>query len=140
MVFATLVLGQALPSRAVIWQRAASQTALAMVPGFGQSLVGGRDGPHQGLAMATVGVLAAVLIGSSLVVIGRRRQWLLAAGDPEAEAGLEAFAFKPLVFEPFLGGGLVTAFAPIALQAMGLLLWTALTLGLGPGQDVEATA
>jgi ESS family glutamate:Na+ symporter len=134
VVFATLFLGQALPSRTVIWQRAASQTAFGMVLGFGQYLVGGlavllvlrpllgvnplmaglievgfegghgtaagmgptfrslglASGEALGLAMATVGVLAAVLIGSSLVVIGRRRQWLLAAGDPDAEAALKA--------------------------------------------------
>jgi ESS family glutamate:Na+ symporter len=134
VVFATLFLGQALPSRSVIWQRAASQTAFGMVLGFGQYLVGGlavllvlqpllgvnplmatlievgfegghgtaagmgptfrnlglASGEALGLAMATVGVLAAVLIGSSLVVIGRRRQWLLAAGDPAAMAALEA--------------------------------------------------
>ena len=134
VVFATLFLGQALPSRSVIWQRAASQTAFGMVLGFGQYLVGGlavglvlqpllgvnplmaclievgfvgghgtaagmgptfrslglASGEALGLAMATVGVLAAVLIGSSLVVIGRRRQWLLAAGDPAALAALEA--------------------------------------------------
>ena len=134
VVFATLFLGQSLPSRSVIWQRAASQTAFGMVLGFGQYLVGGlavglvlqpllgvnplmaclievgfvgghgtaagmgptfrslglASGEALGLAMATVGVLAAVLIGSSLVVIGRRRQWLLAAGDPAALAALEA--------------------------------------------------
>jgi ESS family glutamate:Na+ symporter len=134
VVFATLFLGQTLPSRSVIWQRAASQTAFGMVLGFGQYLVGGlvvllvlqpllgvnplmaclievgfegghgtaagmgptfrslglASGEALGLAMATVGVLAAVLIGSSLVVIGRRRQWLLAAGDPDAMAALEA--------------------------------------------------
>jgi glutamate:Na+ symporter, ESS family len=134
VVFATLFLGQTLPSRAVLWQRAASQTAFGMVLGFGQYLVGGltvllvlqpllgvnplmaslievgfegghgtaagmgptfrslglASGEALALAMATVGVLAAVLIGSSLVVIGRRRQWLLATGDAEAMAALEA--------------------------------------------------
>ena len=56
---------------------------------------------------------------------------LLRMADPYGRSGaLEAFSFKQLVFEPFLGGGLVTAFAPIALQAMGLPLWTALALGL----------
>jgi ESS family glutamate:Na+ symporter len=134
VVFATLFLGQTLPNRSVIWQRAASQTAFGMVLGFGQYLVGGlvvllvlqpllgvnplmaclievgfegghgtaagmgptfsslglASGEALGLAMATVGVLAAVVIGSSLVVIGRRRQWLLAAGDPDAMAALEA--------------------------------------------------
>ncbi len=130
VVFATLFLGQALPSRTVLWQRAASQTAFGMVLGFGQYLVGGlavllllgpwlgvnplmaclievgfegghgtaagmgptfRDlglasGEALGLAMATVGVLAAVLIGSTLVVIGRGRRWLVSgqAGDSPA--------------------------------------------------------
>ena len=56
---------------------------------------------------------------------------LLRMADPYGRSGaLEAFSFKQLVFEPFLGGGLVTAFAPIALKGMGLPLWTALALGL----------
>jgi glutamate:Na+ symporter, ESS family len=124
VVFATLFLGRALPSRSVLWQRAASQTAFGMVLGFGQYLVGGlvvwlvlrpllgvnplmaclievgfegghgtaagmgptfqslglASGEALGLAMATMGVLAAVLIGSSLVVLGRRKRWLLPQG------------------------------------------------------------
>jgi ESS family glutamate:Na+ symporter len=56
---------------------------------------------------------------------------LLRMADPYGRSGaLEAFSFKQLVFEPFLGGGLVTAFAPIALKGIGLPLWTALALGL----------
>jgi len=126
VVFATLFLGQALPSPRQLWQRAASQVAFGMVLGFGQYLVGGlalllvlqpllgtnplmaclievgfegghgtaagmgpsfaelglASGEALGLAMATVGVLAAVLIGSSLVVIGRRRRWLVSSGAP----------------------------------------------------------
>jgi ESS family glutamate:Na+ symporter len=129
VVFATLFLGQALPSRTVIWQRAASQTAFGMVLGFGQYLMGGlavllllrpwlgvnplmaclievgfegghgtaagmgptfqelglASGEALGLAMATVGVLAAVLIGTTLVVIGRGRRWLLASRVSTAE-------------------------------------------------------
>ena len=108
LVFATLFLGQRLPSPGVIWNRAAGQTAFGMVLGFGQYLVGGLlvllvlqplfgtsplmaalievgfEGGHgtaAGLgptfrAMATVGVLTAVLLGSTLVVFGRGRQWL----------------------------------------------------------------
>jgi len=120
LVFATLFLGQQLPSPRVIWNRAAGQTAFGMVLGFGQYLVGallvlavlqplfgtdplmaalievGFEGGHGtaagmgptftelglpsgetlGLAMATVGVLTAVLLGSTLVVIGRSRRWL----------------------------------------------------------------
>ena len=40
LVFATLFLGQKLPSPGVIWNRAAGQTAFGMVLGFGQYLVG----------------------------------------------------------------------------------------------------
>ncbi|WP_114994281.1 sodium/glutamate symporter [Synechococcus sp. UW179A] len=120
LVFATLFLGQQLPSPGVIWNRAAGQTAFGMVLGFGQYLVGGllvmavlqpllgtnplmaalievgfegghgtaagmgptfrelglASGETLGLAMATVGVLTAVILGSTLVVIGRRRRWL----------------------------------------------------------------
>ena len=128
LVFATLFLGQRLPSPGVIWKRAAGQTAFGMALGFGQYLVGGllvlailqplfgtnplmaalievgfegghgtaagmganfrelglESGETLGLAMATVGVLTAVVIGSTLVVIGRRRQWLA-----QKERGLE---------------------------------------------------
>ena len=132
LVFATLFLGQRLPSPGVIWNRAAGQTAFGMVLGFGQYLVGGLlvllvlqplfgtsplmaalievgfEGGHGtaaglgptfrelgfpagetlGLAMATVGVLTAVLLGSTLVVFGRGRQWLArvdrARSDPAA--------------------------------------------------------
>ena len=130
LVFATLFLGQTLPSPRVIWNRAAGQTAFGMVLGFGQYLVGGLlvllvlqplfgtnplmaalievgfEGGHGtaagmgatfselglpagetlGLAMATVGVLTAVLLGSALVVIGRGRNWLV-SGDPNAVTG-----------------------------------------------------
>jgi ESS family glutamate:Na+ symporter len=126
LVFATLFLGQTLPSPRQLWQRSASQVAFGMVLGFGQYLVGGlalllvlqpllgtnplmaclievgfegghgtaagmgpsfvelglASGEALGLAMATVGVLAAVLIGSTLVVIGRRRRWLVSTGAP----------------------------------------------------------
>lgn len=134
LVFATLFLGQRLPSPRVIWNRAASQTAFGMVLGFGQYLVGGLlvllvlqplfgtsplmaalievgfEGGHGtaaglgptfrelglpagetlGLAMATVGVLTAVLLGSTLVVIGRARQWLAREdSSPAASAALD---------------------------------------------------
>jgi len=126
LVFASLFLGQRLPSAQVLWQRAASQTCFGMVLGFGQYLVGGVlvllvlqpllgvnplmaclievgfEGGHGtaagmgptfddlglpagealGLAMATVGVLAAVLVGSTLVVIGRSLAWLQGDDTP----------------------------------------------------------
>jgi ESS family glutamate:Na+ symporter len=130
LVFATLFLGQRLPSPRELWQRAAGQTAFGMTLGFGQYLVGallvwlvlqplfgtnplmaclievGFEGGHGtaagmgdtfadlglpsgealGLAMATVGVVSAVLIGSTLVVIGRGRSWL-SAQDNQPSAG-----------------------------------------------------
>jgi ESS family glutamate:Na+ symporter len=130
LVFATLFLGQRLPSPRQLWQRAAGQTAFGMTLGFGQYLVGallvwlvlqplfgtnplmaclievGFEGGHGtaagmgdtfadlglasgealGLAMATVGVVSAVLIGSTLVVIGRSRSWL-SAPDKQPSAG-----------------------------------------------------
>jgi ESS family glutamate:Na+ symporter len=130
LVFATLFLGQRLPSPRQLWQRAAGQTAFGMTLGFGQYLVGallvwlvlqplfgtnplmaclievGFEGGHGtaagmgdtfadlglasgealGLAMATVGVVSAVLIGSTLVVIGRSRYWL-SAPDKQPSAG-----------------------------------------------------
>jgi ESS family glutamate:Na+ symporter len=46
---------------------------------------------------------------------------------------LEAFSFKQLLFEPFLGGGLITAFAPLAIVSMGLGRWTVLCLVLTVG-------
>jgi hypothetical protein len=46
---------------------------------------------------------------------------------------LKAFSFKPLLFEPFLGGGLITAFAPLAISSMGLGRWPALCLAFTLG-------
>ena len=145
VVFASLFLGQSLPSRRVVWQRAASQTAFGMVLGFGQYLVGGlvvlvvlrpllgtdplmaclievgfegghgtaagmgtafsrlglASGEALGLAMATIGVVAGVLVGSALVVIGRRRQWLLtAAPERREEAADPAETATPVSSSP----------------------------------------
>lgn len=130
LVFASLFLGQRLPSAGVLWQRAASQTCFGLTLGFGQYLVGGLvvllvlqpllgtnallaclievgfEGGHGtaagmgptfadlglpsgealGLAMATVGVLAAVLLGSALVVIGRSRAWLCQGNNQQMSA------------------------------------------------------
>ena len=198
LVFATLFLGQRLPSPGVIWNRAAGQTAFGMVLGFGQYLVGGLlvllvlqplfgtsplmaalievgfEGGHGtaaglgptfrelglpagetlGLAMATVGVLTAVLLGSTLVVIGRGRQWLArvdrvrsesAAVDPmsaEERLNLERAAgtvdpdtprsmtIDALTLNVALAGGAV---------GLGILLKALLT-GLGGGLGGPDTA
>ncbi|OUT71333.1 MAG: sodium:solute symporter [Synechococcus sp. TMED19] len=149
LVFATLFLGQRLPSPGVIWKRAAGQTAFGMVLGFGQYLVGGLlvlavlqpllgtnplmaalievgfEGGHGtaagmgatfrelglpagetlGLAMATVGVLTAVVIGSTLVVIGRSRQWLEQKEETTGAASGNAELLQQIAEEdPFSAG------------------------------------
>ena len=43
---------------------------------------------------------------------------------------MEAFSFKQLLFEPFLGGGLVTALSPLLIVSWGLPLFTAAALAL----------
>jgi hypothetical protein len=59
---------------------------------------------------------------------------LLRMADPTCRSQvLEAFSFKPLLFEPFLGGGLITAFAPLAISSMGLGRWPALCLAFTLG-------
>jgi glutamate:Na+ symporter, ESS family len=66
---------------------------------------------------------------------------LMRVADPEnASPALESFGYKQLGFEPFLGGGLITALSvPLIAQlgpvpfllAMTVLLMAALALGLG---------
>jgi ESS family glutamate:Na+ symporter len=43
---------------------------------------------------------------------------------------MEAFSFKQLVFEPFLGGGLVTALSPLLIVSWGLPRFTLVALVL----------
>ncbi len=40
--------------------------------------------------------------------------------------GKEAFGIKQLLFEPFVGGGIITALSPIFIQKMGLVYFTSL--------------
>ena len=54
---------------------------------------------------------------------------LLRMADPHGRSrAMESFSFKQLVFEPFLGGGLITALAPIALASWGLPWFNAVAL------------
>jgi ESS family glutamate:Na+ symporter len=54
---------------------------------------------------------------------------LLRMADPRGSSrAMEGFSFKQLVFEPFLGGGLVTALAPVAVVSWGLPAFTVLAL------------
>jgi ESS family glutamate:Na+ symporter len=54
---------------------------------------------------------------------------LLRMADPHGRSrAMESFSFKQLVFEPFLGGGLITALAPIAVASWGLPRFNAVAL------------
>lgn len=44
--------------------------------------------------------------------------------------GKEAFGIKQLIFEPFVGGGLITALSPIFIMKMGLIYFTSLAFAL----------
>lgn len=56
---------------------------------------------------------------------------LLRIVDPRFKSGaLESFALKQAVYEPFFGGGFVTAMAPLLVLVLGLPLFGGLMLGL----------
>ena len=91
-------------------------------------------GETLGLAMATVGVLTAVLLGSTLVVIGRGRQWL-ARVDP---ARPDSAAVDPMSAEERLNleraAGTVDSDTPRSMTIDALTLNVALAggaVGLG---------
>lgn len=56
---------------------------------------------------------------------------LLRIVDPRFKSGaMESFALKQVVYEPFFGGGFVTAMAPLLVLVLGLPLFGALMFGL----------
>ena len=56
---------------------------------------------------------------------------LLRMADPLGRSrAMEAFSFKQLLFEPFLGGGLVTALSPVLIASWGLPRFSAVALAL----------
>ncbi|MCP9887450.1 sodium:solute symporter [Cyanobium sp. ATX 6A2] len=179
LVFATLFLGQRLPSPQRLWERAAHQTAFSMVIGFGQYLVAGVvvllvlqpllgshplmatlvevgfEGGHGtaaglgrtytelgfpagrtlALAMATVGVMASVLLGTALVLVGQARTWLLRQRhrSPSALVGGRKGSFGA---EGRLAGeraaGLIPAEQTISLDVLTLNLCLAgVAVGVG---------
>jgi ESS family glutamate:Na+ symporter len=178
LVFATLFLGQRLPSPKELWQRAAGQTAFGMTLGFGQYLVGGvlvllvlqplfgtnplmaclievgfegghgtaagmgstftdlglPSGEALGLAMATVGVVSAVLIGSALVVIGRAQHWLgQRPSDNNAPEGSRELLQRAAMSDPLSAEAALareTAAGLAVGEAEGSLTIDALTVNL----------
>ena len=69
-------------------------SAAAMGPTYAR--LGLQSGEALGLAMATVGLLASTLVGGLVVVLGRRRRWLLSDGlageEPVATAAAASLA------------------------------------------------
>jgi ESS family glutamate:Na+ symporter len=63
-------------------------SAAAMGPTYAR--LGLESGEALGLAMATVGLLTATLVGGLVVVLGRSRRWLLASSLPIAQADAAA--------------------------------------------------
>ncbi len=107
-------------------------SAAAMGPTYAR--LGLESGESLGLAMATVGLLTATLVGGLVVVLGRSRRWLLASTLPIAqEASATADAPTDLAApdtpeqeqEPMLarlGQGLQVWLPNLALTGMAVLL------------------
>jgi len=56
---------------------------------------------------------------------------LLRIADPDFETGaLETFAFKQVIYEPFFGGGFVTAMTPVLIVMLGLPKFIVLMLSI----------
>lgn len=94
-------------------------SAAAMGPSYAS--LGFPGGQDLGLAMATVGLLSSTLVGGVVVVLGRRRGWLLA--DVQAKAAEAAPAEPPA--EPQVPAQITAANPP----ATGPAAW-AVNLGL----------
>ena len=94
-------------------------SAAAMGPSYAS--LGFPGGQDLGLAMATVGLLSSTLVGGVVVVLGRRRGWLLA--DVQAKAAEAAPAEPPA--EPQVPSQITPANPP----ATGPAAW-AVNLGL----------
>jgi len=114
-------------------------SAAAMGPIYAD--LGFPGGEALGLAMSTVGLLAATVVGGLVVVLGRSRRWLRADGQaitaPAAAAATDLTVEGPLPPdpEPRAGGGvepskLVRWAVNLALAGVavlvGVLLWEAL--------------
>jgi ESS family glutamate:Na+ symporter len=52
------------------------------------------------------------------------------ADKDNSAQGKEAFGIKQLFFEPFVGGGLITALSPILISKMGLVYFTSVSFAL----------
>lgn len=113
-------------------------SAAAMGPAYAR--LGLESGESLGLAMATVGLLAATLMGGVVVMLGRSRRWLLAATlpiaqSPDAATASAAAAAAPPRRDPWLpllGRQLAVWLPNLALTgaavALGVLMLSGLRL------------
>jgi ESS family glutamate:Na+ symporter len=120
-------------------------SAAAMGPSY--AALGFPGGQDLGLAMATVGLLSSTLVGGLVVVLARRRGWLLAAANPVQGAANPTTPETAEAAKPPLRQAAARWAVNLALAGMAVLVGVALlaglrwaTSGLGPGmqQVVEA--
>jgi ESS family glutamate:Na+ symporter len=114
-------------------------SAAAMGPSYAR--LGLASGESLGLAMATVGLLAATLVGGLVVVLGRSQRWLLAATLPiaqdpsaaEQQAAAPADPSDDPLAEPLLerlGRALRVWLPNLALTGLAVLIGVLLLNGL----------
>lgn len=110
-------------------------SAAAMGPTYAR--LGLESGESLGLAMATVGLLTATLVGGLVVVLGRNQRWLLASSLPIAQAGLnpaippDPAADEPAVAMPARLAAALRVWLPnLALTGMAVLLGVLMLAGL----------
>ena len=110
-------------------------SAAAMGPTYAR--LGLASGESLGLAMATVGLLTATLVGGLVVVLGRNQRWLLAASLPiaqhpdntlETQAADPAPPAEPLLTR--LGRGLQVWLPNLALTGVAVLIGVLMLSGL----------
>ena len=110
-------------------------SAAAMGPTYAR--LGLASGESLGLAMATVGLLTATLVGGLVVVLGRNQRWLLAANlpiaqhpdnAPETQAADPAPPAEPLLTR--LGRGLQVWLPNLALTGVAVLIGVLMLSGL----------
>jgi len=114
-------------------------SAAAMGPSY--AALGFPGGQALGLAMATVGLLSSTLVGGLVVVLARKRGWLLA--DRCAPASPPTGAEAPVPSPPGPAPGAATWAVNLALAGVAVLVGVGLlaalrwlTGGLGDGVDL----
>jgi ESS family glutamate:Na+ symporter len=107
-------------------------SAAAMGPSYAR--LGLESGESLGLAMATVGLLTATLVGGLVVVLGRNRCWLLASSLPVAQASQPSTKTEGEESDAPLSGRIVEAvqrwLPNVAFTGMAVLLGVLMLSGL----------